>query len=196
MDHLKMIASTAVIALALLAVAAMPASATVLTDGSGNQLKAGTLVTAENEVTLEMHPPYGSLTCQKFHMGGSTTNDGGTNVNVTIALESLSWSECNATYTPLLKGTLSIASTGGGNATLSSTGTEWTTVFLGFHCIYKTNNTKLGTLTGSSTTGGNATLDIEATIPRTGGSSGAFCGSTAQLTGSYKFTTPNPMNID
>lgn len=66
----------------------------------------------------------------------------------------------------------------------------------GFHCIYKTSSTDIGTLTGSANTESNPTLDIEATIPRTGGRSGAFCGSTAKWTGSYKVTAPNPLNVD
>jgi hypothetical protein len=51
-------------------------------------------------------------------------------------------------------------------------------------------------LTGSTTTGGNATLDIAATIPRTGGTSGAFCGSSIQWTAAFKFTAPSTLNVD
>jgi hypothetical protein len=192
MTQLKILASTiATMALALLALTA-PASATILTDGVGNQLKTGTFVTAESEGTTEQHPPFGSINCKKSHFAGKTSNDGGAGASVNINVEAFSWSECNATFVTLQKGTLSINWTSGNNGTLVSSGTEWTTTFLGFHCIYKTNNTKFGTITG----GTPATLDIEATLPRTGGSSGAFCGSTAQWTGSYKFTSPSTMLID
>jgi hypothetical protein len=36
---------------------------------------------------------------------------------------------------------------------------------------------------------------ISATIPRTGGSSGIFCGSTAAWTGAYKVMSPATLNI-
>jgi hypothetical protein len=197
MNHLKTLASAAVMALALLAITAASASATILTDGSGTQLKTGTSITAESEGKTILDPPFGTIECSKSHIGGKTSNDGGgatTNVNITV--ETLSWSECNASMTVLAKGTLSVEGTSGNNGTLFSTGTEVTTSYLGFHCIFKTNNTKLGTVTGSANTKGNATLDIEATIPRTGGTSGSFCGSTAAWTGAYKFTSPSTMNID
>ena len=68
----------------------------------------------------------------------------------------------------------------------------------GFHCIFETSpsGTDIGTLTGSAIAKGTATLDIEATIPRVGGSSGFFCGTTAQWTGAYQFNSPDPLNID
>jgi hypothetical protein len=71
-----------------------------------------------------------------------------------------------------------------------------TVELLGLHCIFNTSNTDIGTFTGSANAGANATLDIEATIPRTGGRSGAFCGSSAQWKGSYKVTSPKPLAVD
>jgi hypothetical protein len=82
------------------------------------------------------------------------------------------------------------------NGLFTSSGTEVTVEFFGTHCIFKTQNTTVGTLTGSSTTGRTATLDIQATIPRTGGRSGAFCGATAALTGSVTVTKPDWLDID
>jgi len=87
--------------------------------------------------------------------------------------------------TVITKGSLEIHTRETGvteSGTLTSSGSEVTVEFLGFHCIFKTSSTDIGTLTAN---GGNATFDIAATIPRTGGRSGAFCGSTAQWTGSY-----------
>jgi hypothetical protein len=196
MNRLKTLVSTAALGLMLLALAAGSASATILTDASKNQLKTGTPVTAVSEGKTTLHPPFGSISCEESHFGGKTTNDGATGTSVNIGLESLTWSKCNGTTAVLEKGTLSITWSSGNNGTLSSTGTKLTTELFGTHCIFSTNNTSLGTITGSATTKGNATLDIEATIPRTSGTSGVFCGSTAQWTGAYKFTSPGTLNID
>jgi len=66
----------------------------------------------------------------------------------------------------------------------------------GFHCIFGTGaGTDIGTVTTNTASGGAATLDIGATIPRTGGTSGVFCGSTAQWTGTYKTTVPATLII-
>jgi hypothetical protein len=86
--------------------------------------------------------------------------------------------------------------TSNGNGTATSTGTRVTVVYFGFHCIFETNKTDVGTLTGSNNTKGKATGDISATIPRVGGSSGAFCGSSAPLTGSVVINTPSNIVID
>ncbi len=191
MKHLKMFGLAALAAALMAFVAVGTASATIIENGGG-KLATGALITAESEGTTELHPPIGSINCKKSHVEGKTSNEGGgTGVNVTGNIEALSFSECNATVTVLQKGTLSIAWTSGSNGTLSGTGQQVTVVYLGFHCIFSTNNTKLGTVTGGTT----ATLDIEATIPRTGGSSGAFCGSTAQWTGSYSVSTPDTLNV-
>ena len=181
---------------AVMSWASATASATTLTGAGGTTLGTGTTISAESEGTITYHPVIGDIECKKSSFSGKTTNAGGEGVNVSISLESLSWTECNSTETVLTKGTMSVEGLGSNNGTLSSTATELTIEFAGFHCIFKTTETDLGTLTGSTTTGGNATLDIAATIPRTGGRSGAFCGSTAQWTGSYKFTAPSTLNID
>jgi hypothetical protein len=199
MKYLKMF-GLAALAAALMAFAAVgTASATTLESPAGTQLKKGTFITAESEGTTELHPPFGSINCKKSHISGTTITDGGHPGDVEGTVESLSFTECNATVTPLKVegdyGTLRIASNGNGSGTLYGTNQEVTVVYLGFHCIFKTNNTKLGTVTGSGATGSNATLDIEATIPRTGGSSGSFCGKEAQWTGSYKVTNPNPLYV-
>jgi hypothetical protein len=65
----------------------------------------------------------------------------------------------------------------------------------GLECRYQTTATDIGTLTGSKTTGGTATIDLNASLPRHGGS--FLCGgSTAQLTGSYKVGTPDYLDVD
>ena len=199
MQYLKFTGLAAIAAAALMAFAGS-ASATTLTGAGGATLGTGTAIAAENERTLTLDAAIGTITCTESHMAAKTTNGGGAGVNVTANVESLSFSGCNATVTVLVNGTLSIEGIGSNNGILNGTGNE-VTVELEvkpnrFHCIFKTNATNLGTVTGSSTTKSTATLDISATIPRTGGSSGAFCGTTAQWTGSYAITSPDTLNID
>jgi hypothetical protein len=196
MKYVKMLGLAALAAALMALVVAGSASATTLTGAGGATLGSGTTISSENEGTVTLDPPFGKIECNKSSVSGTTSNSGGSEVDVTGNIESLSWSECNATVTVLKNGSLTVHGTGGNNGTLSSTGTEVTVEYLGTHCIFKTNSTSLGTLTGSANTGGNATLDISATIPRTGGRSGAFCGSTAAWTGAYKVTSPSTLNID
>ena len=196
MKYVKMLGLAALAAALMAFVVAGTASATTLTGAGGTTLGTGTSIAAENEGTVTLHPPIGDIECKKSSVSGKTSNAGGAGVEVEGAIEALSFTECNATVTVLAKGSLKIKGTGSNNGSLTSSGTEVTVEFAGFHCIFKTSNTGLGTVTGSATTGGNATLDISATIPRTGGRSGAFCGSTAQWTGAYKVTSPSTLNMD
>ncbi|HEX5526941.1 MAG TPA: hypothetical protein VFX44_07050 [Solirubrobacterales bacterium] len=187
-------------ALAAFGAFAASASATELSAETENGMVAtGSTIAAEAEGTTVLHPPFGNIECKKSGLSGKTTNTGGATETVSASIESLSFSECNATVTVLTKGTLEVhtrTESADGNGTLTSNGTEVTVEFVGTHCIFKTSNTDIGTLTGTQATRGSATLDIAATIARTGGRSGAFCGSTAQWTGSYKVTNPSAMTVD
>jgi hypothetical protein len=99
--------------------------------------------------------------------------------------------------TVIANGTLEFHVTAGTpDGTVTSSGTELTIEFFGTHCIFKTNSTDIGRLTGATTTGAeHATIDLGGNLPRTGGRSGAFCGSNLQLTGSYRITTPTNLNV-
>ena len=197
MKLVKMFGLAVIAAAALMAfVGAGTASATTLTC-NGATCPAGTLITAEAESKVVLHPPFGSIECSKSHVEGKTNNAGSAAETVNGSISTLSFSECNATVTVLTKGALEIhAISGTSDGTVTSNGTEVTVEYLGFHCIFKTSNTDIGRLTGSNTTKTeHATFDISATIPRTGGRSGAFCGSTAQWTGAYKITTPTKLNV-
>jgi hypothetical protein len=199
MRSLKTLYLAAAALAAMAAFATSSASATTLTGSGGTDLETGTIVSGATEGTTVYHPPFGDLECQESSFSGKISNAGSSTETAKVTLETLSFSQCNTTYTVLKAGILEFhtsGSTADNNGTLTSNGTELTTEFIGTHCIFSTSNTSIGTVTGSSTTGGNATLDISATIPRTGGRSGAFCGSTAQWTGSYKFTSPSVLNID
>lgn len=226
MKYVKMLGLLAVAAAALMAFAGT-ASATQLTDASGNVLGVGTVIHAEAESTVTLHPPIGDIECSGSTVKGSITNAGGASATVSGPIDTtevegkktgLTFTGCNATVTVLQTGSLEIhtkTANADGNGTLTSKGTRVTVVFAGFHCIFETNatnGTDIGTLTGSKnvvkeihnpgkenevkTFGGTATLDIEATIPRVGGTSGVFCGSTAQWTGSYKVDTPDYLDVD
>jgi hypothetical protein len=207
MKYVKMLGLAAVAAAALLAfVGAGSASATQLTCTESEGVKVfcpvGAEIHSEAEGTIELHPPIGSINCKKATGFGSLTDAGSstTTPSGTPALTTIS--ECNATVTVLQKGSLEVHTKNAGadnDGLFTSKGTRVTIVYLGFHCIFETNpatGTSVGTLTGSSTTKGTPTLDLAATVPRVGGSSGAFCGSTAQMTGAISVTKPDWMDID
>jgi hypothetical protein len=198
MNKLKSFALAAAVVAAFMAFAVASASATELYTKAG-KLTVGSTIASEAEGTTTLHPPFGDIECKKSTVSGKVSNAGGATETVSGNIEALTFTECNATVTVVQKGSLEIhtrETSATGNGTLTSTGSEVTVEFIGTHCIFKTNGTDIGTLTGSTATGGNATLDIEATIPRTGGRSGVFCGSTAQWTGSYKVTNPSDLGVD
>ncbi|MGN6216848.1 MAG: hypothetical protein ACTHN7_07820 [Solirubrobacterales bacterium] len=199
MKYVKMLGLAAIAAAALMAfVGASSASATTLTCGS-ESCAAGTTIKSVSEGKAVLDAPFGNVECEST-VEGHTTNaeEKGTAGNADGPITSLTFTPCNSgnTVKVLKAGSLSIASAGESNGTLSSSGSEVEVIHLGVQCIFTTSNTTLGTVTGSNTTGGNATLDIKATIPRTGGSGGAFCGSSAPWTGSYKVTSPATLNVD
>lgn len=198
MKILKLFALAAITTAAFASFAVATASATELYNSSG-MVTTGSTIAASAEGTTTLHPPIGTISCGASTVEGTTGNTGGASETVSGNLSTLTFTECNATVTVLKKGSLEIHTSGesaNGNGTLTSSGTEVTVLFSGFHCIFSTSNTDLGTITGSQVTEDNATLDIAATIPRTGGSSGVFCGTTAQWTGSYKVTNPSTLIVD
>ena len=198
MNKLKPFASAAAMVAACVLFAATTASATELNTETA-MLASGSTIASSAEGTTTLHPPIGDIECKESAVEGTTSNTGSPTETVSGGITKLTFTTCNAIVTVLAKGSLEIhtrETNGNGNGTLTSSGSEVTVEFAGFHCIFKTSSTDIGTLTGSTATGGNATLDIEATIPRTGGRSGAFCGSTAQWTGSYKVTKPSFLNVD
>lgn len=197
MNKLKSLVLVAAVFAAFASLAAT-ASATELYTESG-MVTPGTTIAAAAEGKTILHPPIGSIECGASTVEGTTSNTGGATETVKGNISALTYTECNATVTVLKKGSLEIHTRNAeadGNGTLTSSGTEVTVVFAGFHCVFSTNNTDLGTLTSDTESEANATLDIEATIPRSGGSSGIFCGSTAAWTGSYAFTAPSTIGVD
>lgn len=193
MKHLKMF----LIAAATMATAmafASTASATSATSPAGTTY-TGTLA-GSSEGNVVWHTSLFKFECN-FSMEGKIEVHG---VGVTGQGKATNYTykECNSniTITTLKPGTLEIHSSGKGQGTITSTGTEGKAVLhsFGVECIYSTNNTDLGVVTDSSVTGGKATLDLSATIPRTGGS--FLCGSTASLTAAAVVNTPEKIFID
>jgi hypothetical protein len=196
MSYPKIVGLALVAALMAMALAgAGTAAATTLcsTTSCASTYPVGTVLHLETETPVAAHTPIGSFECKKWTYQGKTTTAGSSTETVKGAVESTTFSECSGCAWSVLKnGSWEIhtdkedARTTGESGTLTSSGTELTGECLGFHCIWTTANTSFGTITG----GAPATLDTAAVIPRSGGRSGAFCGSTATWTGSYKVTKP------
>jgi len=124
-------------------------------------------------------------TCSMGTMSGAVATAGSTGEAVKVNVTALTWTGCTTTVDTLSKGTLEFRhELGTDNATVTSSGMEVTTQFLGVSCIFKTNNTQIGTLTG----GNAATIDINGTIPQSGG--GFLCPSSGVWSGTYTLTSP------
>jgi hypothetical protein len=200
MKKLKLPILMAVMAAAFASFAAATASATTITGEGGVTLGTGTSISAQSEGSTIFHAAIGDFECKKSEITGKTSNSGGASETVKVTVESYVNTECTPGVITVLKlGTIEIhtkSESADNNGTVTWTGTELTTEYGGFHCIFTATNTDVGTLTGSATTGGNATLDVVATITRSGGRAGAFCGTTATWTAAYKLSKPSTLNVD
>jgi len=202
MKYVKMLGLLALAATALFAFAAS-ASATTVTSPKGTPY-AGTTFHAETEGHAILHDTSGlgiTIECNGTVHGDFTQGTG--SITPIIHVEQLTWTLCtnNWSVTTLKTSTLEAHNIAGTeNGTVTSNGAEVTTKqsTTGLHCIYSTNATDIGRLTATPTAPPttNSTLDISATIQRTGGSSGFFCGSAGTWTGSYKVTTPATGYVD
>lgn len=175
------------------------ASATTLTGSGGSTLGSGTSIGGGSEGATILHPPIGDIKCEQSSFESSVVRAGGSTETAETAVSTFSFNFCNAEVDVLDPGFLEFhtqESSANNNATVTSWALEVTVTFAGFHCMFTTNQTQIGTLTGSANTGSWSTIDIAATIPRTGGRSGAFCGSTAAWTGSYVLFSPSVLNVD
>lgn len=196
MKYVKTLVATVVALIAVMAIGGT-ASATELTC-NGSLCPVGTVLHGESIEGVTLHPPIGEIVCLSATSEGTVTSPGSATTTPTGKTSFTKYGECNATVTVLKAGSGETHTTGAGNngnGTITSTGSEVTVVFSGFHCVFSTNNTSVGEFTGSNNTGGTAKFDIKATIPRTGGSSGIFCGSTAAMTGSVVMNTPDKLVV-
>ena len=200
MNYLKRLGAVAIAASVLFAlVGTNTASATELTCAPLVMCLKPTTIHAESQGHVIFHPTIGNIECSST-LELETTTTGSVTETITADLRALTFTGCTngAVVTVLAKGNLELHTEepiDNGNGLLTFTGQEITFEQAGFHCIFKTSSTALGRLTGSGTTGGNAVIDFSGSIPRTGGRSGAFCGSSASVTGTYKVTKPIELYI-
>jgi hypothetical protein len=180
---------------AVLMAFATPVSATTLT------APAGTTYTGEIKAETEnghfiFHNAYTTWECNSFI--SFKVEQHGAGVTVGGKISSLTFPTCTGdTVAVNQAGVLEMHTGSNGHGIVTLSGSAWT-IFnhaFGGTCIYTTSSTSIGTLTPAPISTGHATLDISASIPRTGGTLGVFCGNTGTWTGNYKFTTPTGMRI-
>lgn len=208
MRHLRTLGPAAFLAVALSVIfGASSASATELTCTNPPGVKAmcpsGTVIQATS-THIVFHTTVGEITCTHSLLEAQTSNTGSPTETIKAPIKSLDFTNCGEwTLTVISKGTLEIHTHESdpqgvsGWGTLTSSGLEITAKSSTFHCIFSTNSTDLGTITGSTSTGGKAVLNTTGKkIPRTGGTSGFFCGSSAEMTGSYTINAPSWLDVD
>jgi hypothetical protein len=207
MKHLKMLCLAAVVVAALTAfVGAGAASATVLckTPGTGTTTGttcplgwaygAGQEIHAVNVGNVTRDTRFKNITCTSSTFKGTTSALEGTPLSGPEG--TLTFGSCGCTVTVLKAGTLTIEwISGTHNGTLTSDGTELTTICtvlgLPIHCTYATNNTHLGTLAG----GTDPTFTIAANIPVDEANSDGVCPEEDKLTATYTVTDPQPLYV-
>jgi hypothetical protein len=180
MKYVKILGLLAVVAGAMMAFAG--SASAIITNPPGTTY-SGTLTATSEETTLHGGV---TITCKHSHTHG-TVSPGTTHEKIVVT-----FGKCEPdTVDVKASGSLAIASDG----TATSTGAEVTVVthrtVLGFpvtaHCIYTTNNTKVGTLTENVEP---AVLHIGSSpIPRV--TTDSACGETSVWTGSYTVATPS-----
>ena len=187
----------AVVAAAALMVFANSASATVLTVTTANGTTdtvtkpaelTGTLV-AGTKATLKSSF-IGEVVCPETTIGLTVTNPGDSTTTVSGEID-FTIKGCNGHVTIIKGGTFELHTEGAsanGNGTTTSTGTEFTVEVAGLHCIFTTSNTDVGKVAGAHGESHAIFTAASAAIPRTGGRSGAFCGSSATWSAQYTVT--------
>jgi hypothetical protein len=191
MKYLRMLVFLAVTA-AVPLLGAATATATTLTAPAGT-VYTGTIQTS-SEGYLTMHNAVGTISCQVS--GEGKVEQHGAGITASGKRSTLHITGCtNGAVHPITTaGVLEIHNLGNNRGTVTSNGARVTVTMFGFECGYSTTNTDIGELTGASTPTGHATLHVKASIPRTHGS--FFCGSSGNLTGAYRITTPTGLTID
>lgn len=198
MKYFKMLSLLAVAVAGMLALIGT-ASAVNTTAPAGTKYTGTTHSVSEQQKVVIRGPSSSVLKCESTtHSQQTETKSNGETETI---LDHFVFTHCeggtvdNASTKP---GTVIAHSLGSGNGAITSVGAEFTTtvnsIFGTITCVYATGSgTKIGTLTGASSSTGHATLHVAATIPRTGGS--GLCGSTAEMSGSYKVNTPTGLKI-
>lgn len=208
MRHLKMLgfAGFAVAALSLL-IGAGGASATELTCTNPPLTKVmcanETVIQATSTHTV-FHTPYGDATCE-HSLFEAKVSTGSATATVSGPITAFDFTQCGGWIVKVFTlGSWEIHThpsdseghSGWGTVTFSGTEITVESPVL-IHCVYKASSTDVGTLTGSTSAGPNPTINTSGKkLPRVGGRSGAFCGSDAELTGTYTITSPTWLDVD
>jgi len=172
------------------------ATATILTSPSGTEYKSSiALELVANTKAAFKSSFIGEIICRTSLITGEVKSQG-PSVTARVDLSTLDFFECSGPFSTLKAGSFEIhteLASANGNGTLTSNGTEVTVEVAGLHCIFTTSSTDIGKVTG----GTPATLTaLEAAIPRTGGRSGAFCGSSTTFSATYRIVTPEALLVD
>jgi hypothetical protein len=163
------------------------ASSSPLTSPAGTPYTS--TIKAESEGSIVLKGPYTDVACKSTIEGKVESH---TSAVASGKVSALTFKECNFPVKVLKTGSLELHV---GSGTLTSSGAELTVETSLANCVFSTSGTDIGLLTGTGVTGTNATLDIlGASIPRTEHS--FLCGSTGNLNGSYKITTPSTLYLD
>ncbi|MGN6217697.1 MAG: hypothetical protein ACTHN7_12220 [Solirubrobacterales bacterium] len=135
---------------------------------------------------------FGNVECSESTIKGEVTNPGGEGAAVSGTVTSLSLSTCNSgnTVKVLKPGSFRIEEPKEGNGTLKLEGFETEVIHLGVQCNF--SGPASFTLKG----GEMASTSGSATVPRTGGSGGAFCAESAHWKVEYTITAPAPLFVE
>ncbi len=186
MNMLKVL-KAALLGLLALAAFAGTASATVLTSPAGTAY-TGTKIAHSTGLSITWA---GECKTSTWH---ETVESHGAAATAVSKVNSLTFSECGYPVTVPKGGTIEVHGLGNGNGTVTWSGAEIVVKSPIGDCTYTTKGTHMGTLTGSKNTGGTAVFDVDALVPRTGGS--LVCGATAEWRGTYVVQTPDYLDVD
>jgi hypothetical protein len=186
MKHLKIIALTAVVTAALMAVAGSAAASTV-TSPTGTVYTGALAGVSEGHGVL--HNPIAKIECNVEIAGEIESHGKGVTAEGSATKVSLSSCTNGWHVTTVAVGKVIAHWTSEHNGTIESTGATVESTRFGVTCRYATSNTELGLATG----GNPGSMHLEAFIPFHGGS--ALCGtSPTQLTGTGS-TTPEALYL-
>ncbi|HEX5594126.1 MAG TPA: hypothetical protein VFX35_12360 [Solirubrobacterales bacterium] len=191
--------------LAVLTIAAVAAfstasaSATELYNGA-TTLKSGTAIQMSLSGTFSTTTTGGTVldTCTGGGFSGTTSNVGGTGINVidSVAVAGMTLTGCTKTTDNLEGGTLEIAWTSGSSGSVTGKGfkvtQEWTAEF-GGTCAYGfSSGVKLGEIKGSTTA--DATLAVNAVVNGAAGNS-FICPADVKWVANDTYTSPTPLHV-
>lgn len=194
MKYVKTLGLVAFVAISLMALTAVSASATIIENGSG-QLPKGTAIDTSLTSSANTIWRVGSFIldeCSGGTIEALTSNNGGSTetVGATVTKGDLTWSGCSRTTATLAGGELEIHWTSGSNGTLTAKGFEITINTIFGDCEYGFGATArdLGEIQG----GTPATIGISANVPKI---TGPCPGTEATWTAIYTVTSPSTLRV-